>query len=77
MKLYISTIKKGKVFVFMNTEDNVSRDLFKSTVLEYVVKKFNGKPSSGYISTSDSTKALVVILDVNNDHEDAQIEIDV
>ena len=72
MKVSISTIKKNKVFLVLCLEQDVPKDAFSQAVQNYFLLNHPGVPYNFYADTCDDTLALVVILDVNQDHEAAQ-----
>ncbi len=77
MKVSISTIKKNKVFLVLCLEKGVSKDTFSQTVQDYFLLNHSGIPYNFYADTYDDTLAMVVIPDVNQDHEAAQQTLDI
>lgn len=72
MKVSVSTIKKEKVFLIICMEQGVSKDDFSQAVQYYFLEHYPGVPYSFYADTYDDTLAMIVIPDVNQDHEDDQ-----
>ncbi len=77
MKVSISTIKKDKVFLVICLENGVSKDAFSQAVQNYYHLNYSGVPFSFYAETHDDTLAMIVIIDVNQDHEGSQQNLDI
>ena len=75
MKVSISTIKKDKVFLVLCLEKGVTKEQFNEAVQNYFLINQKGIPFSFYADTYDDTLAMVVIPDVNQDHEGGQKEV--
>ena len=77
MKVSISTIKKNKVFLVLCLEQGVSKDAFSQAVQNYFLLNHSGVPYNFYADTYDDILAMVVIPDVNQDHEAAQQSVEI
>lgn len=77
MRVSISTIKKNKVYLILCSENGVTREQFSEAVQNYFLVNYPGIPYCFYIDTYDATLAMVVIPDVNQDHEAPQQNIDI
>ena len=77
MKVSISTIKKNKVFLVLCLEQGVSKDAFSQAVQNYFLLNHSAVPYNFYADTYDDTLAMVVIPDVNQDHEAAQQSVEI
>lgn len=77
MKVSISTIKKDKVFLVICSEKGVTKEQFSEAVQNYFLLQQQGVPFSFYADTYDDTLAMIVIPDVNQDHEVPQIIIEI
>lgn len=72
MKVSISTIKKDKVFLVICLEPGVSKEQFSQAVQNHFLLTQDAIPYSFYAETQDDTLAMIVIPDVNQDHEEEQ-----
>lgn len=75
MKVSISEIRKGKVFLFLapNATQDELRD-FDMKVHAWMAKHYEGMPCSSYLRTTDGGKAILSVVDINSDHDAPQIE---
>lgn len=77
MRVSISTIKQNKVFLVICLERGVSKEQFSQAVQNHFLLTQDAIPYSFYADTLDDTLAMIVIPDVNQDHEAPQIEMDI
>lgn len=77
MKVSISTIKKDKVFLVLCLEKGVTKEQFQETVKNHFFDSTKKIPYNFFAETNDDTLAMVVIPDVNQDHDCPQIEKDI
>ena len=75
MKVSISEIRKGKVFLLLapNATQDELQD-FDMKVHAWMTKHFEGMPCSFYLHTTDGGKAILSVVDINSDHDVPQID---
>lgn len=76
MKVSISTIKRDKVFLVLCLEQGVTKDAFAKAVQSHYLRQ-GVIPFSFFTETHDDTLSMVVIPDINNDHDEPQQTIDI
>ncbi len=80
MKISISTIKKDKVFGILYGEDpkdtGVTKQQFEETVKRWIPTYFQ-RCYSTFTAVEQYLYSMIIVLDINNDHDLPQQDIDI
>ena len=76
MKVSVATIKRNKVFLVFCKEKGVSKENFIQAVQNYYLENYT-VPVSFYPDTHDDTLTMIVIPDVNQDHEGRELSFEI